>query len=96
MEQRIRTQEAERAARRILTHWRASARQLADIPSVARIIDDEIGRPELLQLHVRFEQLLAAYVDLLAFAESRCVGRNARAPQIERAHAVLDQISEVA
>lgn len=100
MKEQPRTREAERAARRILTTWWASSRYLADIPSLARIIDDETRRPELLRLHVRYEKLLAAFVDLLAFAESKCAPRDARgaavtSPQIERAHAVLDEISDV-
>jgi hypothetical protein len=99
MRQRNRTRDAERTARRILTTWWASSRYLADVPSLARIIDEEMRRPELLQLHVRYERLLGAFVDLLAFAESKCVPDNggpAGAPQIEKAHAVLDEISQVA
>jgi hypothetical protein len=101
MRRQLLTRDAERAARRILTRWRTSARCLADIPSIARIIDDETHRPELFRLHVRYETLLAAYIDLLAFAESECARRSgdgtaAAASEIERAHAVLDEISEVA
>jgi len=100
MNEQHRTREAEKAARRILTTWWASSRYLADIPSLARIIDEETRRPELLRLHVRYEKLLAAFIDLLAFAESKCVPDNgggaAAVQQIERAHAVLDEICDVA
>ena len=84
MRDQHRTREAERTARRILTTWWASSRYLADIPSLARIIDEEMHRPELLQLHVRYERLLAAFVDRPAASrageEHRQVADGALAP----------------
>lgn len=96
----LHTRDAERAARRILTNWRVSSRYLADVPSIARIIDDETRRSEFLQLHVKYERLLAAFIDLLAFIESKCNSVDDKGgvkthPQIEKAHALLDEISDV-